>query len=122
MTDPHGELIWAAVALPGSTHDLTAARDHGIVAGLTAWAIAGYADKAHQGASGAISTPCKRHKGRMLGNRKKLYNRYHAKVRAPGEPGAATLKKWHILRKAGCSHSRLIAIIQAILTLCHQAG
>ncbi|TDC07180.1 IS5/IS1182 family transposase, partial [Actinomadura bangladeshensis] len=35
--------------------------------------------------------------------------------------GAATLKHWHILRKARCSPSRLTAIVQAILTLHHQA-
>ncbi len=26
LTDPHGEMIWASPALPGSTHDLTARR------------------------------------------------------------------------------------------------
>ncbi|TDC01347.1 IS5/IS1182 family transposase, partial [Actinomadura bangladeshensis] len=34
---------------------------------------------------------------------------------------AATLKHWRILRKARCSPSRLTAIVQAILTLHHQA-
>jgi DDE superfamily endonuclease len=34
LTDPHGELTWASPALPGSVHDLTAAREHGIVDGL----------------------------------------------------------------------------------------
>jgi len=121
LTCPHGELIWASPALPGSTHDLTAAREHGIVQALTFWAIAGYADKAYVGAGVAIDTPYKRNKGRKLGTRKKLYNRHHAQVRAVGERGAATLKQWHILRKARCSPSRLTAIVQAILTLHHQA-
>ncbi len=40
LTDPHGELIWVSPALPGSTHDLTAAREHGIIGGLTVRAIA----------------------------------------------------------------------------------
>ncbi|MEV3926627.1 transposase family protein [Actinomadura coerulea] len=35
LTDPHGELIWASPALPGSTHDLTAACEHGIIDALT---------------------------------------------------------------------------------------
>lgn len=121
LTDPHGELIWASPALPGSTHDLTAARRHGIIAGLTARAIAGYADKGYLGAGGAIGTPYRRRKDRKLGRRKKLFNRYHTKVRALGERGAATLKSWHILRRARCSPSRMTAIIQAILTLHHQA-
>jgi len=28
-------LVWASAALPGSAHDLTAARTHGIIAALT---------------------------------------------------------------------------------------
>lgn len=122
LTDPHGELISASPALPGSTHDLTAARTHGIIDALTSRAIACYADKAYVGAGGAIGTPHKRKKGRRLGRRKKLFNRYHAKVRALGEQGAATLKGWHILRKARCSPSRLTSVVQATLTLHHQAG
>ncbi|GGR13509.1 hypothetical protein GCM10010497_14570 [Streptomyces cinereoruber] len=30
LTDPFGRLLWASPALPGSVHDLTAARSHGI--------------------------------------------------------------------------------------------
>ena len=100
LTDPHRELIWASPVLPGSTHDLTAARVHGIINGLTFWAIACYADLGYIGAGGAVGTPYKRNKGSKLDNRKKLFNRHHAKVRALGERGAATLKGWHILRKA----------------------
>ncbi|WP_395110686.1 transposase family protein, partial [Actinomadura sp. SCN-SB] len=106
MLDPHGDLIWPSPALPGSVHDLTAARKHGIIDHLTFWAIVGYADKEYIGAGGAISTPYKRKKRCNPGKRKKLFNRYHAKVRAVGERGAATLKDWHILRKARCSPSR----------------
>jgi hypothetical protein len=120
LTDPHGELIWASPALPGSVHDLTAAREHGIIDALSFRAIACYADKGYVGAGGAVGTPYKRRKRRKLGKRKKLFNRYHAKVRAVGERGAATLKDWHILRKARCSPSRLTAVVQAILTIEYQ--
>ena len=102
--------------------DLTAARVHGIIDALTSRAIACYADKGYLGAGGAIGTPYKRRKRRRLGKRKKLFNRHHAQVRAPGEQGAATLKGWRILRKARCSPSRLTAIVQAILTLHHHAN
>ncbi|MBA9002874.1 hypothetical protein [Thermomonospora cellulosilytica] len=64
---------------------------------------------------------CKRRKGRRLDTRKKLFNQAHAKVRALGERGAATLKSRHILRKARCSPSRMTIIVQAIPTLHHQA-
>lgn len=30
LTDPFGRLLWASPTLPGSTHGLTAARQHGI--------------------------------------------------------------------------------------------
>ncbi len=35
LTNPFGRLLWASPALPGSTHDLTAARTHGIIDALT---------------------------------------------------------------------------------------
>ncbi|GAA2428585.1 hypothetical protein GCM10010191_47100 [Actinomadura vinacea] len=73
-------------------------------------------------AGGAIGTPCKRKKHCRLGKYKKLFNRRHATVRAPGERGAAILKGWHILRRARCSSSRLTAVVQAVLALHHPAG
>ncbi|WP_423247562.1 hypothetical protein [Streptomyces achmelvichensis] len=36
LTDPAGRLVWASDALPGGTHDLTAARTRGIPAALAA--------------------------------------------------------------------------------------
>ncbi|MEV3927620.1 transposase family protein [Actinomadura coerulea] len=119
-SSPTREPIWASPALPGSTHELTAAREHGIINALTARAITCYADKGYVGADGAVGTPYKHKKHRKLGKHKKLLNRHHAKVRAQGERGAAALKGWHILRKARCSPGRLSAIVQAILTLHHQ--
>jgi hypothetical protein len=31
LTDPAGRLVWASAALPGSVHDLKAARRHGLI-------------------------------------------------------------------------------------------
>lgn len=92
LTDPNGELIWASPTLPGSIHDLTAAREHGIIDALTARAIACYGDKGELGTGGAVGTPYKRKKQRKPGKRKKLFHRHHAKVRALGERGAAAPK------------------------------
>lgn len=39
VTDPFGRLLWALPALPGSTHDLTAARQHGIIDALAATSL-----------------------------------------------------------------------------------
>jgi hypothetical protein len=35
IADAEGRLVWASPALPGATHDLTAARTHGIIEALT---------------------------------------------------------------------------------------
>jgi hypothetical protein len=43
-------------ALPGSVHDLKAARTHGIIAPTRA-AVATFADKGYRGALGAVGVP-----------------------------------------------------------------
>ncbi|MES9603019.1 MULTISPECIES: transposase family protein [Actinomadura] len=67
LTDPHGELVWASLAVPGATHELAAAREHGIIDAVTDRAIACRADKGYVEAGGAVGTPCKRKKHRKLG-------------------------------------------------------
>lgn len=64
IADPAGRLIWASAALPGSVHDLTAARTHAIIDALTNMNVMTLADKAYQGARGSIRTPFKRHRYR----------------------------------------------------------
>ncbi|GAA4606543.1 hypothetical protein BJY16_005886 [Actinoplanes octamycinicus] len=49
-----GRLIWASAALPGSTHNLTAARTHQIIDALTRAKVVTFADKAYQGARGPV--------------------------------------------------------------------
>jgi hypothetical protein len=44
ITDPHGRLLWASPALPGSVHDIKAARAHGIVDALTETGVQCWAD------------------------------------------------------------------------------
>ncbi|MBG0569368.1 transposase family protein [Actinoplanes aureus] len=120
IADPAGRLVWASPALPGSAHDLTAARTHGIIDALTSANVMTFADKAYQGAGGIIRTPFKRHRYRpRLSRRQKAVNRSHARVRARGERAVSTLKTWNILTKLRCSPSRTTAIVQAILVLHH---
>jgi len=54
LTDPFGRLLWASPVLPGSTHDLAAARHHGIIEALAGTGLECWTDKAYQGAGG----PC----------------------------------------------------------------
>ncbi|SCF83488.1 DDE superfamily endonuclease [Streptomyces sp. Ncost-T10-10d] len=60
LTDPFGRLLWASSALPGSTHDLTAARSHGITDAHAASGIKCRADKAYQGAGCHVRVPFRR--------------------------------------------------------------
>jgi hypothetical protein len=45
FSDAIGRLVWASPALPGSTHDLTAARTHGIIDALASTNVMIWADK-----------------------------------------------------------------------------
>lgn len=44
-------------ALPGSAHDLTAARHHGVIDALTETGLKCWADNAYQGAGGPVRVP-----------------------------------------------------------------
>lgn len=58
LTDPFGRLLWASPARRGSTHDLTAARQHlGIFDALAAAGLKCWADKAYQGAGRPVRIP-----------------------------------------------------------------
>ncbi|HSL09223.1 MAG TPA: transposase family protein, partial [Pseudonocardiaceae bacterium] len=93
IADAAGRLKWISAGLPGSTHDLTAAREHGIVEALTAAEVMTFADKGYQGAGGSVRTPFKRHRRRpRLSRRERAVNRSHAKIRAVGERAIATVK------------------------------
>ncbi|MFF0658951.1 transposase family protein, partial [Micromonospora tulbaghiae] len=120
IADAAGRLVWASAALPGSTHDLTAARTHGIIEALTSADVMTFADKGYQGARGSLRIPFKRRRFRpRLSRRQNAVNRAHAKIRARGERAIATLKTWKILAKLRCCPRRATAIVQATLVLHH---
>jgi hypothetical protein len=113
-----GRLVWASPALPGSAHDLSAARTHGIIDALTNANVMTFADKGYQGARGSVRTPFRRHRYRpKLSRRQKVVNKAHARIRARGERAIATLKTWKLLAKLRCRPRRATAIVQAILVL-----
>jgi DDE superfamily endonuclease len=95
IASPHGEILWVSGALPGSVHDLTAARIWGIVRRLAAAGLIVLADKGYTGAGEPVITP---YRGRNKPPAQKAANRAHAQLRAPGERANAQLKTWHILR------------------------
>ncbi|MFI2188617.1 transposase family protein [Streptomyces sioyaensis] len=118
LTDPFGRLLWASPALPGTTHDLTAARSHGIIDALAAAGLKCWADKAYQGAGHLVRVPFR---GRQLKGWRRRHNGTHAKIRCLGEQAMATLKGWRLLRKLRCSTNRITDIVKAVLVL-HNAS
>jgi DDE superfamily endonuclease/Helix-turn-helix of DDE superfamily endonuclease len=115
LIDPrHGDLAWISDGLPGSTHDLTAARIHGIIAAADRAHVELLGDKGYQGAGGTVTTP---HKGRKLTREQKSHNRMVNSVRGPGERGFAVLKTWRIFTKVRCCPQRVAPMAKAVLAL-----
>ncbi|GED90134.1 hypothetical protein TNCT6_72190 [Streptomyces sp. 6-11-2] len=116
IADPFGNLLWASPALPGSVHDIKAARTHGLVDALAEAGIRCWADKGYQGAGGTVRVP---YRGRRdkLSTGQQAVNVSHTKIRAVGEQAVASLKSWRLLCKLRCSTTRITSLVQAILTL-----
>ncbi|WP_228992000.1 transposase family protein [Streptomyces sp. DH8] len=119
LTDPFGRLLWASPALPGSTHDLTAARTHGIIDALAEAGVKCWADKAYQAAGRPVRVPFR---GRRLKRWMRRHNTIHAKIRCLGEQAMAPLKGWRLLRKLRCSTNRITDVVKAVLILHHHAS
>ncbi|GAA2668294.1 hypothetical protein GCM10010428_22830 [Actinosynnema pretiosum subsp. pretiosum] len=109
--------MWASAALP-------AARTYYLIDMLTGHGRHHFADKAYQGADGAVRTPFKRH-GTLphLSPGQKAPNRAHARVRTLGECAASLLKGWKFLTKIRYCPRQATALIVALLVLPpHQAS
>jgi predicted DNA-binding protein YlxM (UPF0122 family) len=115
IAGPDGTILWTSGALPGKTHDLTAARVGGILRELEQAGILTLADKGYNGAEATVViTP---YKGRNKPESQKQANQSHAKLRGPGERANAQLKSWRILRKLRCSPSKAGHLVKAIAVL-----
>ncbi|MFF7438036.1 transposase family protein [Streptomyces sp. NPDC008122] len=114
--DPFGRLPRVSPALPGSTHDLTAARGHGIVDALAEAGVKCRAGKAYQGAVRPVRVPFR---GRRPKRWQRRHNSSHAKIRCLGEQAMATLKGRRLLRKLRCSTNRTTDIVKAVPVLHH---
>jgi len=114
IASPDGQILWVSGALPGSAHDLTAARIWGILRQLAAAGLVVLADKGYTGAGDPVITP---YRGRNKPASQKDANRSHARLRAPGERANAQLKTWRILRKLRCCPWRAGQLAKAIYVL-----
>jgi hypothetical protein len=119
---PDGTPLWFSRATPGRTHDLTAARAHGIVQACLTRQILVLADRAYQGAGATVRTPYYHHRDQP--DPYQQFNRDHTRLRAPGERAFAQLNAWRLLRRARCSTRRISTIVQAVHTLltCSYSG
>ncbi|WP_030383531.1 MULTISPECIES: IS5/IS1182 family transposase [unclassified Streptomyces] len=117
VTDPAGEVLWISPALPGRTHDLTAARTHRIIRICERQGLPILADRAYQGAGPWVTTGLKRPPGGELTLTQRTVNRALAAARAPVERAMARLKSWQIFRRSRISPNRMTVIAKAVLTL-----
>jgi hypothetical protein len=114
ISSPAGDILWVSGPLPGSVHDLTAARTWGIIRQLAAAGLITLADKGYIGAGQNVLVP---YRGRGKPPSQKAASSAHAKLRAPGERANAQLKNWRILRKLRCCPWRAGQIAKAIHVL-----
>jgi hypothetical protein len=118
IATPGGTILWTSGALPGSTHDLTAARIWGILRELEQAGILTLADKGYQGAATAmVITP---YKGRNKPESQKQgepVTRQAPRTRRTRERANAQIKTWRLLRKLRCSPSKAGHLVKAIAVL-----
>lgn len=85
VTDPAGEVPWLSPALPGRTHDLTAARIHKILRICARQGVPVLADMAYIGAGDWVTTAKRRPPGGELTLTERTQNRALSAARAPVE-------------------------------------
>ena len=114
--------LWVSDALPGSTHDLTAARAHRVTGALYAAAAQGLttlADQGYQGTGIGIHTPTKAPAdGNTLDADTVCRNMLLTSLRCLGERAAALLTtRWKALARITLCPKRIGSIIKAALVL-----
>jgi hypothetical protein len=120
LMDPQGIPRWVSEVLPGSVHDITAARELVFAAlapyvnGLPVLADGGYAGAGH-----GIYTPVKKLKGGAeLDPDTRTYNKLLRALRCLGERGFALLvQRWKTLQHVTLSPHRITDLARAALVL-----
>ena len=122
---PDGVPVWVSAALPGHHHDLTVARQSGVLAALY-WAasqlqLPALADGGYEGAGQGVYTPVKQPSGgQVLAPDNQTYNAVLRSVRTLGERGFAVLTgRWRALQRITASPSRIGDYVKAALVLTH---
>ena len=119
---PNGFPLWLFEALPGSVHDLAAARRQ-VLEILRPYTkdMPVLADPGYEGAGGGVLTPVKKPSdGRDLDIDARTYNALLRSLRCLGERGFALLtQRWRTLQHVTISPSRIGRIAKAALVLTH---
>ena len=120
---PDGVPIWVSDVAPGHLHDLTVARDAGVIGALN-WAasqldLPTLADSGYDGAGQGIKTPIKQPAGgQVLAPDNHASNTLHRATRCRGERGFALLTgRWRALQRVTISPRRIGELAQAALVL-----
>jgi DDE superfamily endonuclease len=122
LSAPNGVPLWVSDVVPGSVHDLTAARNQ--VLGALYWAAAHLdlptlADGGYDGAGIGVYTPVKQPAGgQVLDVDTRTRNALLRGLRCLGERGFAVLTgRWRALQHFTTSPSKIGTIVQAALVL-----
>lgn len=122
LSEPDGLPLWVSEVETGSTHDLTAAREHVLGALYRAYAKLGLptlADGGYEGSSIGVLTPVKQPGGiQVLDPDNRTYNALLRSLRCLGERGFALLTgRWKALRHLTTSPRKIGTIVKAALVL-----
>ncbi|AKK06551.1 DDE superfamily endonuclease [Corynebacterium mustelae] len=115
LTDESGYPLWVSPVSPGSTHDITAAREH-VLDEINNVDIRILADKGYIGADHNVYTPIK---GKNLTDEEYEYNRRLNSLRAPAEQANAMPKQLKALQHVTLYPKTITAIAKTTLVVLH---
>jgi hypothetical protein len=104
LMNPRGIPLWVSEVLPGSEHDITAARRL-VLATMSPYLrdMPCLADGGYEGAGCGVKTPVKKRKDAELGEDTETYNKLLRGIRCLGERGFALLtQRWKTLQSVTC--------------------
>jgi DDE superfamily endonuclease len=109
LSAPRGVPLWVSEVLPGSTHDLTAAREHVLpVARPYLRDLPFLADSGYEGAGADVHVPVKKPARGELDPDTKTRNALLRSLRYQGERGFALMsQRWRALQRVTLQHQGL---------------
>lgn len=121
LMNPRGIPLWVSEVVPGSEHDITAARSL-LLATMSPYLkdMPCLANGGYEGAGCGVKTPVKKRKGVDLGEDTETYNKLLRGIRCLGERGFALLtQRWKTLQSVTCCPRKITMIARACLVLVH---